>query len=34
MTKKLDVVSNFETAGAQHEAIKSLEQGSANGMLH
>ncbi len=34
MTKKLEVVSNFDPAGTQPEAIKSLVSGIDNGLLH
>ena len=34
MTKSLKVVSNFEPAGAQPEAIKSLVAGLEDGLLH
>ena len=34
MTKKLEVVSNFDPAGTQPEAIKSLGSGIDNGLLH
>ena len=34
MTKSLKVVSNFEPAGSQPEAIKSLAEGLADGLLH
>ena len=33
MTKKLEVVSNFDPAGTQPEAIKSLVSGIDNGCL-
>ncbi|MDA9322010.1 excinuclease ABC subunit UvrB [Gammaproteobacteria bacterium] len=34
MTKSLKVVSNFEPAGSQPEAIKSLAEGLGDGLLH
>ena len=34
MTKKLEVVSSFDPAGTQPEAIKSLVSGIDNGLLH
>ena len=34
MTKSLKVVSNFEPAGSQPEAIKSLSEGLGDGLLH
>ena len=34
MTKSLKVVSNFEPAGSQPEAIKSLAEGLSDGLLH
>ena len=34
MTKSLKVVSNFEPAGSQPDAIKSLAEGLGDGLLH
>ena len=34
MTKSLKVVSNFEPAGSQPDAIKSLAEGLSYGLLH
>ena len=34
MTKSLKVVSNFEPAGSQPDAIKSLAEGLSDGLLH
>ena len=34
MTKSLKVVSNFEPAGSQPDAIKSLAEWLSDGLLH